>query len=135
MRGREVDVKSYEWTSLNAPEKWFNSKFIKISERGDLIISAGLRRELLKEGEKIEIGIEAANELKLLKIFSTTRNGFIFPKSGRLKFLEFSQMLEQKGYGIPAVYNVEWNEKAGMWIGVLSEIERAPKVLRKKRKQ
>ena len=59
--------------------------------------------------------------------------GVQFPKSGRIKFLEFSQQLEQQDYCLPAVYHVEWNEAAGVWIGVLDEIEKAPKVVRKRK--
>ena len=86
-----------------------------------------------KDGKMKKVSIESADELKLLKIFSVDNGGFQFPKSGRIKFLEFSQQLEQQDYCLPAVYHVEWNEAAGVWIGVLDEIEKAPKVVRKRK--
>lgn len=47
--------------------------------------------------------------------------------------MEFAEKLEQIGYSLPAIYNIEWNEKASAWIGVLDEIEKAPKVVRKRK--
>lgn len=133
MSGKDMDVSSFEWEQLKIPEKWFDAKFIKISERGEMIISSGLKRELLKNGQMLKITIELANELRLLKISQSENHGFKFPKTGRMKFLELMQRLEQKGYGLPAIYKIEWNENAGAWIGVLDEIEKAPKVVRKRK--
>ena len=133
MRGKDIDVNSFEWEQLRMPEKWFNVKFIKISERGEMVMSSGLKKELQKDGKPIEINFETADELKLLKVFPVDSNGYRFPKNGRIKFMEFAEKLEQIGYSLPAIYNIEWNEKASAWIGVLDEIEKAPKVVRKRK--
>lgn len=34
MRGSEVDVNSFEWKQVEMPEKWYEAKYIKISELG-----------------------------------------------------------------------------------------------------
>lgn len=133
MRGKDIDVDSFEWKQLKMPEKWFDVKSIKVSERGEMVMNAGLKKELQKDGKLMEINIEIADEFKLLKISSADSNGYRFPKNGRIKFLEFAEKLEQTGYSLPAIYNVEWNENAGVWIGVLDEVEKAPKVVRKRK--
>ena len=96
-------------------------------------MSSGLKKKLQKDGNMLEINFETADELKLLKIFPVDSNGYRFPKNGRIKFMEFAEKLEQIGYSLPAIYNIEWNEKASAWIGVLDEIEKAPKVVRKRK--
>ena len=42
--------------------------------------------------------------------------------------------LKSKGYKIPAIYDVEWNEEVQSWVGVLQEVAECPVLIKRGRK-
>ena len=59
---------------------------------------------------------------------------FRYPKNGRRKFKSYVESLKNKGYKIPATYNVEWNEKIQSWVGILQEVAESPRLTNGRRK-
>ena len=55
-------------------------------------------------------------------------------KNGRRKFKSYVESLKNKGYKIPATYNVEWNEKIQSGVGILQEVAESPRLTNGRRK-
>lgn len=136
MRGSEIDVNEFEGFPLEPPLRWFETMTVRVSEKGEMILSARLRKVLCKdEKSKIEVKIDKTADFKIITIAQSEHPNYKFPKSGRMKHTKFAHELETRGYGIPAQYIVEWNEAAKKWIGVLEEVEEAPRCSRKRTKK
>ena len=81
-----------------------------------------------------KIKLYATDDMKILAVHPDINSDFRYPKNGRRKFKSYVESLKNKGYKIPATYNVEWNEKIQSWVGILQEVAESPRLTNGRRK-
>lgn len=134
MRGSEINIDLSEMTELEGPVKWYDRLILSVTARGEVVLNAKFRQALQGEKEgKIGVNIFVTNDWKIIGIVQDGDPKILFSERGHLKYMAWTQMLDKKGYALPAKYIIEWNEKAQMWVGVLQEVAEAPKVQRKRK--
>ena len=133
MRGSQIDINLSEMIKLEEPKKWYEKFILSVSARGELTLNPQFKRKL--QGEKmgrIGVNIYISNDYKIIGIIEDEDSKFTFSENGRLKYAAWTQMLEKKGYAVPAKYIVEWNEKAQMWVGILQEVAEVPQISKRR---
>ena len=134
MRGSQVDINLSEMIKLEEPKKWYEKFMVSVSVRGEVTLNPQFKRKLQGEEQgRIGVNIYRSNDYKIIGIIEDKDSKFTFSENGRLKYAEWAQMLEKKGYAVPAKYIVEWNEKAQMWVGVLQEVTEAPQIQKRRK--
>ena len=87
-----------------------------------------------KMADAWKIKLYATDDMKILEVHPDINSDFRYPKNGRRKFKSYVESLKNKGYKIPATYNVEWNEKIQSWVGILQEVAESPRLTNGRRK-
>lgn len=104
-------------------------------ESGYISLNEVLKRKIAERGaDSCNMEIYATEDLRILTLYPDPKSNFKFPKSGRRKMKSYIDELHRKGYKIPAIYNVEWNDKSEAWVGILQEVSECPKVVSRRRK-
>ena len=134
MDPRTVDVDLSKLLLLPMPNDTDRME-LKVSETGCLSVNSVFQRAAEKQimGKLVEI--RHSPDYRLITVRAEGDCRFRFPKTGRMKYKALAGNLQEMGYQLPAVYDVDWNDKAGAWVGVLQEVEKAPKGRRAGRKQ
>ena len=120
MRGSEVNINLSEMKEWTSALKSSDTMKIIALENGDIAMGAELRKSMSeKMADAWKIKLYATDDMKIL---------------GRRKFKSYVESLKNKGYKIPATYNVEWNEKIQSWVGILQEVAESPRLTNGRRK-
>lgn len=135
MRGNEIDIsftQMKKWTPLS---KRSEAMQIKACENGEIALGSELRRNMFERLlDEWKVDFYATDDMRILVLHPDSESDFKYPKNGRRKFKNYIESLKEKGYGIPAIYNVEWNEKMESWVGILQEVPECPKVIKRRGK-
>ncbi len=132
MRGREIDISlsdMKDWTPL---ERRSDTMKVTALHTGEIVLGAELRRCISNKlnDKGMNVKIYATDDMKVLAIRPDFQSKFKYPKNGRRNFKEYVGNLKLKGYKIPAVYNVEWNEQLQSWVGILQEVAERPQLIK-----
>lgn len=112
MRGSEVNINLSEMKEWTSALKSSDTMKIIALENGDIAMGAELRKSMSeKMADAWKIKLYATDDMKILAVHPDINSDFRYPKNGRRKFKSYVESLKNKGYKIPATYNVEWNEK------------------------
>lgn len=123
MRGSEVNINLSEMKEWTSALKSSDTMKIIALENGDIAMGAELRKSMSeKMADAWKIKLYATDDMKILAVHPDINSDFRYPKNGRRKFKSYVESLKNKGYKIPATYNVEWNEKIQSWVGILQEV-------------
>ena len=128
MRGSEVNINLSEMKEWTSALKSSDTMKIIALENGNIAMGAELRKSMSeKMADAWKIKLYATDDMKILAVHPDINSDFRYPKNGRRKFKSYVESLKNKGYKIPATYNVEWNEKIQSWVGILQEVaEKGP---------
>lgn len=117
MRGSEVNINLSEMKEWTSALKSSDTMKIIALENGDIAMGAELRKSMSeKMADAWKIKLYATDDMKILAVHPDINSDFRYPKNGRRKFKSYVESLKNKGYKIPATYNVEWNEKIQSWV-------------------
>ena len=129
MRGSEVNINLSEMKEWTSALKSSDTMKIIALENGDIAMGAELRKSMSeKMADAWKIKRYATDDMKILAVHPDINSDFRYPKNGRRKFKSYVESLKNKGYKIPATYNVEWNEKIQSWVGILQEVAESPRL-------
>lgn len=135
MRGSEVNINLSEMKEWTSALKSSDTMKIIALENGDIAMGAELRKSMSeKMADAWKIKLYATDDMKILAVHPDINSDFRYPKNGRRKFKSYVESLKNKGYKIPATYNVEWNEKIQSWVGILQEVAESPRLTNGRRK-
>ena len=136
MRGSEVNINLSEMKEWTSALKSSDTMKIIALENGDIAMGAELRKSMSeKMADAWKIKLYATDDMKILAVHPGINSDFRYPKNGRRKFKSYVESLKNKGYKIPATYNVEWNEKIQSWVGILQEVAERPAIDKWKEKK
>ena len=130
MRGSEVNINLSEMKEWTSALKSSDTMKIIALENGDIAMGAELRKSMSeKMADAWKIKLYATDDMKILAVNAG---------SSSLKFtlieLPEKNVVKNKGYKIPATYNVEWNEKIQSWVGILQEVAESQRLTNGRRK-
>lgn len=135
MRGGKIKLNLSEmrkWTPLT---RGSDAMQITAMENGEIVLGGGLRKSMTEKMQDVwKVEIYATDDMKVLAMEQNVKGNFKFPKTGRRAFKDYVAELKKKGYKIPAIYDVEWNEQAQSWVGVLQEVAESPCLVERGRK-
>lgn len=135
MRGGKIKLNLSEmrkWTPLT---RGSDAMQITAMENGEIVLGGGLRKSMTEKMQDVwKVEIYATDDMKVLAMEQNVKGNFKFPKTGRRVFKDYVAELKKKGYKIPAIYDVEWNEQAQSWVGVLQEVAESPCLVERGRK-
>ena len=135
MRGSEVNINLSEMKEWTSALKSSDTMKIIALENGDIAMGAELRKSMSeKMADAWKIKLYVTDDMKILAVHPDINSDFRYPKNGRRKFKSYVESLKNKGYKIPATYNVEWNEKIQSWVGILQEVAESPRLTNGRRK-
>lgn len=135
MRGSEVEINLENMKAWTPSGRASDTMKISVCASGALGLGAELRKAMSeKMQDSCNMSIYATDDMKVLVLHPDAESDFRYPKSGRRMFRGYVNELKRKGYNIPAVYRVEWNEKAQSWVGILQEVAECPKLENRRRK-
>ncbi len=102
---------------------------IQVNRQGEAYFGKPLLDVLKTEKEQIWVEFSHSEDYRIIEIKKDREEAdFRIPLSGRMKFQEWKEELQNLGYGIPAEYRMGWNEERKSWIGRLQEVAEAPMV-------
>lgn len=102
---------------------------IQVNRQGEAYFGKPLLDALKTEKEQIWVEFSHSEDYRIIEIKKDQEEAdFRIPLSGRMKFQEWKEELQNLGYGIPAEYRMGWNEERKSWIGRLQEVAEAPMV-------
>lgn len=135
MRGSEISLNLPEmkrWTPLT---RLSDTMQIKAMDNGELVLGVELRKSMTEKMQDMwKVEVYATDDMKVIVMQPNKKGNFKFPKNGRRAFKEYVSELKSKGYKIPAIYDVEWNEAVQAWVGVLQEVAERPVLVKRGRK-
>lgn len=135
MRGSEIDIPLSEMRKWEMGTRYSDTMKIMAFQNGEISFGAALRKSMEEKlGNDWKIEFYSMEDMKVLAVHPNEQSGFRYPKNGRRSFKTYVEELKRKGYAVPAVYNVEWNEKMQPWVGVLQEVAECPQLMKGRRK-
>lgn len=135
MKGNEVDICFSDMRRWTPEADQGKAMRVTALGNGDISLNGVLRRKIAERGaDSWNMEIYATEDMRILTLCPAQESNFKFPKNGRRKMKSYIDELHQKGYKIPAIYNVEWNDKSKAWVGILQEVSECPKVVGRRRK-
>ena len=117
--GRAADIKIdfSECERIYQPKR-LSCCAINVNTRGHISLNERLIEKLGEHVRAFFLWLYKEGEVIILK--QGEGADYHFPKNGSKKDLEFSRRLTALGVSLPARYEVEWNQDADAWVGVLT---------------
>lgn len=111
MRGSEVNINLSEMKEWTSALKSSDTMKIIALENGDIAMGAELRKSMSeKMADAWKIKLYATDDMKILAVHPDINSDFRYPKNGRRKFKSYVESLKNKGYKIPATYNLNFQK-------------------------
>lgn len=128
MRASEVNLNFDNFLTLKMPERRFNEFHLRVNEKGDMSINSKFLEKLKDTFPDLLLSLKYQKDYSVIAFLEPTDEIYKFPKTGRMKHLDFRDTLKQAGISLPATYIIDWNSNHKAWVGCLQEIEKAPKL-------
>jgi len=122
---RELNLDNYERI---LPKR--NQKFqFKVLESGKSLVGNAFLKKLQSNYVEISISEDAASII----INESANQDFRVCKSGYITNKEIAETVVHRGIILPAVYNMTWNEKHGLWNGEIAQYTDLERVMKRRR--
>ena len=129
MRPGELKIDFETLIPLKTPAGYNQGMRLNVTKGGNITINKDLVNVFRPENDaKMQLSIQLTKDYKIVVLKQIDVKGFSFNYANSIKHKEFAMELEAKGYILPVRYQVEWNEDAAAWVGIMEEVECAPSI-------
>ena len=106
------------FTEVEAPRDRRKVLAIGVSESGHL----AMNERFLSMIHCFNMKMMISDDKKMLLLSETEDGKYVFPKSGRIKDIEFVKSLCEAGFAVPCRYIISYSEELQLWVGEYTDV-------------
>lgn len=113
---KQIDLERF--SEVESPRDGRKVLAIGVSETGHL----AMNERLLSMIQCFSMKLMVSDDKKMILLKETKDGKYVFPKSGRIKDVEFVKSLSDAGLAVPSRYIISYSEELQLWVGEYTDV-------------
>ena len=113
---KQIDLERF--TEVEAPRDRRKVLAIGVSESGHL----AMNERFLSMIRCFKMKMMISDDRKMILLNETEDGQYVFPKSGRIKDVEFVKSIYDAGLAVPCRYIISYSEEQQLWVGEYTDV-------------